>query len=196
MSSEKTDTRTRILDAAWGLLESRDGPARMADIARAAGISRQALYMHFPNRADLLIATTRHIDAVKDIDARLVPSRTAETGRARLDAFVEAWGAYIPEIQGVARALMAMQEADAEARRAWADRMAAVREGCAAAVDALARDGDLAPGLSPEAATDLLWTLLSVPNWAHLTGPCGWSQADYRHAMTRLARAALVAPDG
>ena len=69
MSSEGPDTRTRILNAAWSLLESgRGAGVRMSDIAKEAGISRQALYLHFPNRADLLVATTQHVDAVKDID--------------------------------------------------------------------------------------------------------------------------------
>jgi len=42
----------------------------MADIAKAAGISRQALYLHFPTRVDLLVAMTRHLDAQNDIDDR------------------------------------------------------------------------------------------------------------------------------
>ena len=46
---------------------------------------------------------------------------------AILDAFIEAWGNYIPEIYGVGRALMAMQETDAEARHAWESRMQLVR---------------------------------------------------------------------
>ena len=138
MSRKNPNTRTRILDAAWTLLES--GAARgvrMSDIAKAAGISRQALYLHFPSRAELLVATTRHVDEVKDVDARLAESRAA-TGPARLDAFIAAWGGYIPEVQGVLRALAAVMETDAEARAAYDDRMAAVRHGCAAAVAALA----------------------------------------------------------
>jgi AcrR family transcriptional regulator len=166
---------------------------RMSDIAKTAGISRQALYLHFPNRADLLVATTRHIDAVKDIDARLAASRTATGGIERLEAYVAAWGDYIPQIHGVAMALMSLQDHDAEARIAWAGRETAMREGCAAAINALQRDGTLTPALSPNAATDLLWTLLSVRNWDRLVQDCGWSQTRYIAQMQRLARAALVA---
>jgi AcrR family transcriptional regulator len=61
MSSEKISTKTRILDTTWKLLEARDKNTRMSDIAKAVGISRQALYLHFPTRAALLIATTRHL---------------------------------------------------------------------------------------------------------------------------------------
>ncbi len=192
MSRGEGDTRTRILEAAWSLLEAGEGAVRMADIAKAAGISRQALYLHFPNRADLLIATTRHIDAVKDVDARLAESRAATSGEARLAAFVEAWGRYIPEIHGVSRALRAMAPADEAARAAWQGRMAAVREGCAAAVRALAADGRLDPALSEREATDLLWTLLSVETWERLVGDCGWSEEDYLRKIVALARAAVV----
>ena len=113
MSSNNIETRTRILDAAWKLLETGQGSGvRMSDIAKTAGISRQAVYLHFPTRAELLIATTRHLDAVKDVDARLMASRNAATGLERLEAFIEAWGNYIPEIHGVAKALLAMKDTD------------------------------------------------------------------------------------
>ena len=116
----------------------------------AARISRQALYLHFPSRAELLVAVTRHLDAEKDIDARLAESRTAAIGTAWFAAFIAAWGNYIPEIRGMARALMAMADSDAEARAACDDRMAAVRQGCAATVAELARDGQLALALLTE----------------------------------------------
>ncbi len=193
MSSTERDTRNRILNAAWRLLEAGDGRAvRMSDIAKAAGISRQAVYLHFATRAELLIATTRYVDEKKDMDARLVASRTAKTGLARLEAYIEAWGQYIPEIYGVAQALMAMQDTDEEAAAAWADRMAAMRHGCKAAVEALKRDGDLSPEHSVTQATDLLWTLLSVRNWEHLTQECGWSQKRYIDGMKTLARKVLA----
>ena len=167
----------------------------MSDIAKATGISRQALYLHFPNRAELLIAATKYLDEKVNIDANLAESRQATTGEARLTAFIRAWGNHIPVIYGVARALMAMSDTDAEARAAWEDRKAAVRHGCVAAVSALSRDGRLREDLTEPTATDLLWTLLSVRNWAALTQTCGWSQDTYLQEITRLSRAALIRPD-
>jgi len=193
MSSKSEHTRIRILDAAWKLLE--EGPqsaVRMSDIAKKAKISRQAVYLHFPTRADLLIATTRHLDQVHDVDARLAHSRSVTPGTARLDSFIEAWGNYIPLIWGVAKALLAMKDTDQEADLAWRDRMNAVRHGCAAAVDAVHADGQLTPTLTPVQATDVLWTLLSVRNWEQLTVECSWTQATYVERMQALARRALV----
>ncbi len=193
MSSENLETRERILESAWKLLADGQASAvRMSDIAKQTGISRQAVYLHFPNRAELLIATTRYIDEVKDIDDRLARSRSASTGIERLEAFVEAWGNYIPEVYGVASALIAMQAKDEEAGAAWADRMGAVRHGCEAAVAALKRDGRLTRSLSTKEATDLLWCHLSVENWVHLRHGCGWSQARYVEVLQETLRAVLV----
>jgi len=176
------------------LLESGSGSAvRMSDIAKAAGISRQAVYLHFPKRADLLIATTRYLDEIKNVDERLVKSRSADTGFDRLDAFIEAWGNYIPEIYGVAKALLAMKDTDEEADIAWNDRMQAVRHGCEAAVKDIAADGHLTRTMTVKHATDLLWTLLSVRNWEQLTIECGWSQTRYIKRMKSSARRMLAA---
>ncbi len=137
MSRPTPDTRTRILSATLDLLVSRDGRGvRMSDVAKRAGVSRQALYLHFESRAKLLIETTYFLDRKLDTNARLHPSRTAETGVERLEAFVTAWCDFVPEIHGLARALMSLAETDKDAADAWALRMQDMREGCAAAIDA------------------------------------------------------------
>lgn len=193
MSIEIEPTRDRILSATLRLLAEGGGTGvRISDIARAAGISRQALYLHFPNRAELLIAAARHLDQVRDLDARLAESRAATSGRARLEAFIRAWAGYLPEMHPVGRALMAMQDDDAEAAAAWADRMDAFRQGCAAAVAALEREAELRADLTPARATDLLAALLSVRVWEELTRDRGWSAPDYLAEMLRLAEAALI----
>ncbi len=113
------------------------------------------------------------------MDKRLHKSRNAKTGRDRLEAFIEAWGNYIPEIYGIAKALLAIKDYDEEANLAWKDRMNAVRHGCEAAIKALHKDGDLKEDLTQKNATDLLWMLLSVRNWEQLTHECGWTQKQY-----------------
>ncbi len=196
MSSKSPETRTRILESALTLLEAGAASGvRMSDIAKATGISRQALYLHFPNRADLLVATTRYLDDVKDVDVRLAASRSSGSGVERLSAFVTAWGNYIPEIYGVAKALMAMLDTDAAAKSAWNNRMQAMREGCEAAVAALAEDGVLLPQYSVEQGTDLLWVLLSVRNWEQMRFECGWSQAQYISMVGAVAHRMLVSTE-
>lgn len=193
MSSKNTETRTRILKSCLYLLEKRPhSGVRMTDIAKGAGISRQAVYLHFSTRTELLVATTIYVDDLKGAQERLEASRQATTGAERLDAFIDAWGNYIPEIYGIAKALIAMGDTDEEARKAWSKRMLDMREGCEAAVDQLASDGMLARAHSPLQATDILWTLLSVRNWEQLTIECNWTQQQYLDKLKVMAHQLLV----
>jgi AcrR family transcriptional regulator len=193
MSSEAIETRTRILEATVRMLEERGGRGvRMGDIATAAGISRQAVYLHFASRAELLVAATRYLDEVLDVDRRLAPSRAANTGVERLALYIECWGHYMPDIYGVAKALLLAQDTDDAAAAAWKDRMLAMRDGCRAAIEALHADGTLAPEWMPRAATDALWAMLSVQNWENLTVECGWSTRQYVNRMKILANRAFV----
>jgi len=190
MSSEQT--KTRILETTWKVLETRIDKNRMSDIATAVGISRQALYLHYPTRAELLIATTKHIDKVKKVNQRLELSRAAGSGIERLHFFIKAWGGYIPEIHGISVALRNMRENDKAAAEAWDERMQAVRHGCQAAVRAIEKDGKLKSDLSEQVATDILWTLLTVENWEKLVLDCTWSQSEYEVMMIKLAEAGLL----
>ena len=190
MSSEQT--KTRILETTWKVLEKRIDKNRMSDIATAVGISRQALYLHYPTRAELLIATTKHIDKVKKVNQRLELSRAAGSGIERLHFFIKAWGGYIPEIHGISVAVRNMRENDKAAAEAWDERMQAVRHGCQAAVRAIEKDGKLKSDLSEQVATDILWTLLTVENWERLVLDCTWSQSEYEIKMIELAEIALL----
>ena len=197
-SGGSEETRTRILEATWRLLEQQRGESvRMRDIAAAAGISRQAVYDHFGSRAKLLVATTHYVDEVRGLSERLRRYRAATTGVERLEAYVEFWGNYIPEVYGVAKALLAARETDEAAAAAWNDRMSAVREGCRTTIEALHRDGMLAPEWSRDEAIDLFWTMLSIRNWEQLTIECGWTTSQYVGGMQQLLKRTLVrGPDG
>ncbi len=197
MSSERNETRMRILAATVRMLEEYGGRGvRMSDIAKESGISRQAVYLHFASRTELLVATTQYLDEKLDIDGRLAPSRAAKSGLKRLDLYIECWGNYIPEIYSVAKALLLAQGSDEAAAVAWDDRMAAMRDGCRAAIDALHAEKILAPGWTRREATDALWTMLLVPNWEALTIDCGWSTKRYVRWMKNQAKRALVKDSG
>ena len=192
MSSKSTETRTRILESAIATLEESGGRGvRMADIAKATGISRQAVYLHFPSRAELLTAAFLHLGDTLDVDGRLAPSRAA-TGVARLEAYIAFWGEFLPEIYGVAKALMSAQDSDEAAAAAWRNRMTAMRDGCRAAIDALHANGLLAAQWTRPKATDALMALLQLPNWEYLTQECGWSTKEYIRRTQQMAVRAFV----
>ena len=177
MSSEKNETRTKILKACLSLLEEGAGSGiRMSDIAKRAGVSRQALYLHFQNRADLIIGATLLQDEEEGAQDALTPSRTAKSGRDRLSAFVRAWCNYIPTIYPMARTILHLMDRDEEVAKAWRKRMEDMREGCEAAIAMLADEDDLSDLFDPESATDMLWTMISVRSWELLVKERGWTQ--------------------
>ena len=165
---------------------------RMSDIAKRAGISRQALYLHFDSRTELLVETTRFQDQENDAFTHFAPSRDATVGRIKLDAIVTTWASYMPKIWGVARALFQLGETEPEAKIAIEARMQDVREGFENAIRALERDGDLAKGMDIARATDLLETLMHIRNWDRLVNTCGWSQDQYAETMKATARALIL----
>ena len=193
MSSENIETRIKILKATVRMLEDRGGRGvRMGAIAKAAGISRQAIYLHFNSRLDLFVATLQYLSEVLDVDSRLAPSRAADTGVERLALYIESWGYFLPEIYGVAKAMLLAQDGDDAAAEAWKDRMLAMREGCHAAIAALDADGTLAKEWQITPATDVLWTMLSVQNWEHLVNECGWSTQEYVEGIQTMAKRTFV----
>lgn len=110
--------------------------------------------------------------------------------------YIECWGNYIPDIYGVAKALLLAQDSDETAAAAWQDRMLAMRDGCRAAIDALHSDGKLAAGWMQKDATDILWSMLLVPIWENLTVEFGWSNQQYIGWMKTMAERSFVKESG
>lgn len=180
MSSNLLDTRAKIITAAADLLlENKGKGVRMADIGRASEVSRQAVYLHFPSRVELMVAAVRHLDDLYGLEEEVKRFREAQTGIEVLETFIEFWGNYIPKIYGVAKALMALRETDEAAAVAWRDRMESVRSGCRRTIETIEHEGILSPEWTVEEAVDLMWTMLSIENWERLTHDCGWTQQDY-----------------
>lgn len=180
MSRIETDTRTRILQTTWALLEDKPGHSiKMGEIAKASGVSRQALYLHFTSRSELLIATTRYVDEVKGLDARLAQIESANTGSEMLSRYVNIWGNYIPEIYGVSKALMMTKDNDEAAAAAWKEITGCLLKICSDVTKTLKAEGSLSPFWSQKRAAEFFWTMISIYNWEQLTQECGWSNKQY-----------------
>src|SRR5260221_8367023 len=163
MSSTQIETRERILIETWHLMEKRQGQGvRLEDIAQAAGISRQAVYLHFGSRSGLMIATVRYVDEILGVAERIQTTITQQTGIGALEAYVVFWANYIPEIYGLAKALLIARESDEAAAAAWGDRMDALYGGCLFTVQSLERDGVLAPEWECYEDTDIFWATLDI----------------------------------
>jgi AcrR family transcriptional regulator len=155
--TSRADTRARILDTAWTLVrERRIDAVTLAEIAAATGVSRQLLYVHFGNRAGLLVAMTRRQDVRSGFAARVAEVAWLPAAAA-LERLLRLWFGYIPQVLPVARALEAAAINGDEGGLAWRDRMDDLREAFRAAVDRVHLDGRLADGWMVEAATDWVW---------------------------------------
>ena len=111
---------------------------------------------------------------------------SAASGTAMLEAYVDVWGNYMPEIYGIAKALLRVKETDEAASAAWYRCMDCLREVCRAIIDTLADEGKLSDALAPDDAVDYLLVALSIEQWELLTKECGWSDAKYVSEMKRF----------
>lgn len=191
-----SDSRSRILDRAWTLVRERGVNAvTLADIAQASGVSRQLVYVHFENRAGLLLALTRHHDARSGFVGRVAAAR-ALAPVAGLERLLRLWLGYVPEILPVARALEAAATNGDEGGTVWHDRMADLHRAFLAAIERVHQDGRLADGWTVRAAADWTWARCHVSTWQHLVGERGWSPAEYTERTVRSIIAEVVTPEG
>jgi len=193
MSSTEIDTRTKILQATWDLMEKDPGKSlSMSQIAKATGISRQAVYLHFASRTELLIATTHYVDEVKGLNQRLEVIHTASSGTEMLEKFVEEWGNYIPEVYSVSKALMMTKASDEAAAAAWDEVMGCLKDVCVQIVNTLKQENKLSSDCDKKTATDLLWTMISINTWEQLTHDCGWSTRQYIAEINKALKSILI----
>jgi AcrR family transcriptional regulator len=196
VSSRRGDpaTRLRICQAALRLILRRGGAdVSLAQVARAARVSRQALYLHFANRADLLLAVVRHADEQRGLARAIGGIERAPTAIAALRALAAMQAQMNPAIWPLARLVDALRHQDRAADRSWRDRLDSRRQGCRAIVARLDREGALRPELSRDVAADLLWTLTSLQTWEDLVLIRGWTAKQYESRVTDLLMRALVA---
>jgi len=188
------DSRERILDAALRLIRQRgDATVTMAQIAKAARLSRQAVYLHFADRAELMAALARHVHESLGLPAAIQRMMTdTPTGVGLIEADVSMQARFNPEVWAVARALDAVRRTDAAAARAWQERLKSRLERCRVIVSRLKTEGSLRPGLDPSIAADLLWTMTSLRMWEDLVVERKWSPAQYQVHVTNVLVAALT----
>jgi AcrR family transcriptional regulator len=193
-----TDDRTgHILDTALTVF-SQYGYAKttMQDVARAAGMSRAGLYLHFASKEDLFRAGSRraHSRALGHVDAAL-----AERGDvlSRVDA---AMAAYFEELMAqISSSVHGRELFDAsltitgdivsEANAALAARLAS-------ALEAAATAGEVHFSTADATAEDIALLLLAVVDGLKKTStdPAVWREQ--RALFLRLMRGAIAPPGG
>jgi AcrR family transcriptional regulator len=188
-------TRAAILDATWRLLEE-GGPeaTAMGSVARHAGVTRRAVYLHFSSRADLLLALHAHVDQALDLDSSLQPVREAPDAVSRLEAFAAHLARFHPKIRTIDLALLRAKDTDPDVAQLVAHGFGVWLDGCRQLAQDLADEGRLAEPWTPDTAADLLWTFMFPETLERLTITRGWPPARYGELLTVLLRRTLVDP--
>lgn len=192
MSSGDPATRQRILHATRALLQERPGAiASMGQVAAAAGVSRQALYLHFADRSALYLAVTGQADreARGPLQQRV---DDAPDGRSALQAAAEVQAAVKPQIHSIASALDTLRRSDPSAQKAWEERETARLDRCRAVTRRLADEGLLSADWTVTSAAELMWALTSQRVWEDLVLIRKWSTDRYARHISQTLRQTLV----
>jgi AcrR family transcriptional regulator len=195
VSSEdvKPDTRTRILDAALELMRAGKGETSLGQIAKAAGVSRQAIYLHFADRADLYLALVAHVDERRGVADAIRKMMQAPSGEAALAEAVAMQARMNPVLYPIASAMDAVRRQDPAIEAAWRDRLDNRLGGAREIARRLKAEGALRPDLDPDTAADLAWTLLSLRMWEDLVILRGWDAERYEREVGAMVRRAVLA---
>jgi AcrR family transcriptional regulator len=167
----------------------------MAEIARAAHLSRQAVYLHFRDRGQLLLALVRYADERRRLDADVQKIIDAPDAVTSLRLMVGMQARKNPGVWAVARAFDAVRRRDPAAERSWQDRLRNRLAGCRHIIAEVVDEGLLRQDLHPDVAADLLWMLTSMRTWEELVIERGWSAAAYQEHVTKLVLTTLIRLD-
>ena len=154
------------------------------------------MYLHFGNRATLLVAMARRIDDTSGFRRRVAEARAAPP----LEAFrrlLTTWFDYLPTTLPVALALEAVNLTGGDGADAYRERMHDWWAGIRLAIDRLDEAGTLAPRWSAERAADRTWASVHPATFHHLVDERHWSPADAAlHLTGELERTLLASVPG
>lgn len=191
-------TRAAILKATWSLIAKRNRlDVSQAEIAAAAGVSRQTIYMAFGARAGLLMAMVRNMDAQSEHAARLSEISRADTVTpSDFLRYIRIWLDYLPVIYPVGILLDSAALTDQEAALAWDDRMkGALLAGLKRILQRLSKSGHLAAGWNADEAAELVWSLIHPASWRQLVVGCGWSAEAFSHSRLLIIQSTVLSGD-
>jgi AcrR family transcriptional regulator len=171
-------TRRRILAYSARLFAERGYAATtMEAIARAAGISVAALYLHFPGRAAVVGALAQEIASAPELDVEQVVREADPIEQLRVAARnlrqvnERAWL--------IADILRGQAGNDPDIAQLWAAWQQGKLEATRRGVAAIAERGGLRPGQSVEMATDVFYALGGTEVYRALVIERGWSPKAY-----------------
>ena len=180
-SSGRPETRIQILEAARAMFEELGyHGAGLGAVAKSAGVSRQAIYLHFPSKAELLTALHLHIFATDVLPAvERHPITGAMTALDALDATIAVDVEVASTVWRIHEALTTARRQHPEVERTLRPRE---QERYGELLDLgrrLEREGALPPNMGAGLVADMLWGLVNIGTYRNLVIERGWSLDQY-----------------
>jgi len=178
----RSQTRVQILEAARAIFEELGYyGAGLEAVAKKAGVSRQAIYLHFPSKAELLTALHLHIFDTDVVPAlRRHPITDGMSGLDVLDATIAADVEVVDKVWRIHESLTVARRQHPEVDQTLVPREEEHYEGLLDVGRRLERDGALPPAMPVGLFTDMLWGLLNLGTFRNLVVERGWSLEQYR----------------
>jgi AcrR family transcriptional regulator len=169
-------TRAALLAATRVILEEQGFEGlTMGAVAEQAGVTRRAVYLHFSSRAELVGALFDFLAEAEGLADSLERVWRQPDALSSLDAWVRHLASYHARLLPVTRAIERVRHVDADAAAHHAHVVRAQRANCRRLVRLLERDGQLRPEWTRNAATDMLWALISSDIVEGLLTERAWS---------------------
>jgi AcrR family transcriptional regulator len=183
------DTRARIIDAAHGLLNQRDGTAlTLQEVADAAGVSRATVYKSVGCRRDLLTAVFEDQGRLIDYGRVRAAARLKDPAQAVIATVRESARAWSVMPEAI-RKTLALAVIDPEVGELVEKYEAYRRAEIAALARRALRAGVTRPGLGMKDAAAVLTVLTGFPAFDHLRH--GHEATAATSQLVRLAMASL-----
>jgi AcrR family transcriptional regulator len=186
-------TREALLNAARSLIEEEGFDVMtLAAVAKRAGVSPRALYLHFPSRSELLATLYRHLGEAEDLAASLAAVWEQEDAVSALDEWAHHIARSHPRILTISRVIERARNADDDAADLWRLTMANWLTSCRRLARWLDEEGRLAEPWTRSTAADMLWALMSWDLTERLTVDRRWSRESYGSRYAAMLHATFV----
>lgn len=194
-SGGRLQTRIQILQAARTMFEELGYyGAGLGAVAKKAGVSRQAIYLHFPSKAELLTALHLHIFATDVVPAiERHPITDAMTALDALDATIAADVEVASKVWRIHEALTVARRQHPEVEETLRPREEERYGELLGLGQRLEREGALPPKIGVGTFADMLWGLMNIGTYRNLVIERGWSLDQYRHWVCNTIRLQISA---
>jgi AcrR family transcriptional regulator len=187
-------TRAALLAATRALLEEEGfAGLTMAAVAERAGVTRRAVYLHFPSRADLIAALFDFVAESEGLSESTRPVWEAPDAVTALDEWARHIARFHAKVRPVARAFEQVWRSDPDAAAHRARYLDEQLEACRRLARRLHDEARLAPGWTVETASATLWSLISIDMLDRLFDQQGWTPDRFAKNYALLLRSAFVA---